>query len=77
MLVINDSGALVHILPLYSPDYNPIENIFSKVKTVLKALEIMNDDTDVEELVPTAFATITPEDCRNSIGNRNLSLLIS
>lgn len=70
--VVNDSGALVHFLPPYSPDYNPIENIFSKVKTVLKALEIMNDDTDMEELIFTAFATITPEDCRNSIANTGI-----
>ena len=29
-------GALVHFLPPYSPDFNPIERTFSKVKTVLK-----------------------------------------
>ena len=30
--LINEVGALVHFLPPYSPDYNPIEEAFSKVK---------------------------------------------
>ena len=36
---ISEVGALVHFLPPYSPDYNPIEELFSKVKTELKALD--------------------------------------
>ena len=30
-------GVLVHFLPPYSPDFNPIEVAFSKVKAYLKA----------------------------------------
>lgn len=30
---IHDVGALVHFLPPYSPDFQPIEETFSKVKT--------------------------------------------
>ena len=33
---ITDVGALVHFLPPYSPDFNPIEETFSKVKSVLQ-----------------------------------------
>ena len=34
--LIQSVGALVHFLPPYSPDLNPIEEFFSKVKAVLK-----------------------------------------
>ena len=37
--MIYETGALLHFLPPYSPDYNPIESLFSKVKTVLKGIE--------------------------------------
>ena len=37
--MIEDVGALVHFLPPYSPDFNPIEEMFSKVKTEMKNLE--------------------------------------
>lgn len=35
--LIEDTGALVHFLPPYSPDLNPIEEAFSKLKYFLKA----------------------------------------
>jgi len=33
---IQSTGALVHFIPPYSPDLNPIEECFSKVKAFLK-----------------------------------------
>ena len=61
---IEEVGALVHFLPPYSPDFNPIEQTFSKVKTVLKSIESdMEDVDDVEKLLLASFTSITPEDC--------------
>ena len=37
--VISDSGALLIYLPPYSSDYNPIEELFSKLKAVVKRYE--------------------------------------
>ena len=34
--LIQSVGALVHYLPAYSPDLNPIEEMFSKVKACLR-----------------------------------------
>ena len=34
--MIQELGAMVHFLPPYSPDLNPIEEAFSKVKGVMK-----------------------------------------
>ena len=44
--MITQVGALVHFLP-YSSDLNPIEECFSKVKSLLKSLETTFED-DIE-----------------------------
>lgn len=38
--LINEVGAIVHYLPPYSPDFNPIEWCFSKVKKVAMDVQI-------------------------------------
>ena len=35
MSMVEEVGALVMFLPPYSPDYNPIEELFSKVKITM------------------------------------------
>ena len=42
---IEQAGAHVLYLPLYSPDFNPIEMLWSKLKFVLRALKIRNINT--------------------------------
>ena len=37
---IESVGAQVLYLPPYSPDFNPIENVFSKLKTMLRKLKL-------------------------------------
>ena len=60
--MITEVGALVHYLPPYSPDWNPIEEAFSKVKAGLKSTEGSFSD-DLETAVLAAFTCITPEHC--------------
>lgn len=38
--MIESAGAQVLYLPQYSPDLNPIENVFSKLKTMLRKLKL-------------------------------------
>ena len=44
---LDDCGVITHFLPLYSPDYNPIELTFSKAKYLIKSMEremqVIND----------------------------------
>ena len=48
----------------YCPDFNPIEETFSKVKTVLKSTKEMSTIDDVEKILLLAsFTQITFEDC--------------
>ena len=60
--IIQEVGCLVHYLPPYSPDYNPIESAFSKVKLELQQLE-RNNTTNTDILLLEAFTSITPENC--------------
>ena len=58
-------GVFVKFLPPYSPDLNPIEEVFSKVKYHIKA----NVEGHVEgnattrEMIVNAFAAVTQGDC--------------
>lgn len=71
--MIHKVGALVHFLPPYSPDYNPIENMFSKLKGNMKAIEyLFEPSTDIDTIVLTALTSITPEDCVNWIADSGL-----
>ena len=56
--LINSVASMVHYLPPYSPDYNPIEWCFSKVKGVIPSLEKeMQLANDIELIIRMAFAT--------------------
>ena len=71
--VLQDTGAIVHYLPPYSPDYNPIEEAFSKVKLMMKAMEVeMVLIDDIDTIVLAAFATISKQDCMGWIRNAGI-----
>lgn len=65
---ILDVGALVHFLPPYSPDLQPIEETFSKVKTELSEIENTMNTADIELLLLASFLSITPQDCQHHSG---------
>ena len=61
---IEEAGAKVVYLPPYSPDLNPIEKIFSKVKDFLRSVAARTERT-LYDAIAFALDTITPSDCRN------------
>ena len=65
--MIQEVGAIVHFLPPYSPDFNPIEEAFSKVKSEMKAMEKLAQVIDIQTIVLAAFTTITVHDCNQWI----------
>ena len=65
--MIEEVGAIIQFVPPYSPDFNPIEMTFSKVKYALKEMEDSMADSDLETLMLTAFASVTPQDCQGWI----------
>jgi transposase len=58
---IEARGAELRFLPPYSPDFNPIEEAFSKVKQALRRAQARTDD-DRRVATWTTFDTITPCD---------------
>ena len=54
-------GARVEFLPPYSPDLSPIENVFSKIKAILRAIGARTTRKLMAAL-RKAFAAITRED---------------
>ena len=65
---IYQTGAIVRFLPPYSPDLQPLEEVFSKVKSFLKRNEIVYNSSDTPSLIVTlAFTTVTTGDCINYI----------
>jgi transposase len=58
---IEATGAEVKYLPPYSPDLNPIEQCWSKLKTFLRAAKARTREA-LDEAITRAFATITADD---------------
>ena len=75
-------GAWVLFLPTYSPDLNPIENCWSKVKARLRSLKPRTLPDLLDALV-TAFSAITKHDIRGVVwalwlsGRSHLRIAIS
>lgn len=59
---VESVGATVLYLPPYSPDFNPIEPLWSKVKQFLRKAAARTFDT-LCEAIGAALKTITTKDC--------------
>lgn len=65
---IDAAGIRVLFLPPYSPDYNPIEKMWSKVKALVRAAEARTFATIVEA-VGKALSKVSREDCHGFFKN--------
>ena len=63
-LAIEGAGAELHYLPPYSPDFNPIEMAFSKLKAVLRG-KAERTVSALWDAVGTAIPLFTPDECAN------------
>ena len=63
---IDAAGASVRFLPPYSPDFNPIEMAFAKLKAFLRAARPRSFD-HVTALTAAALTLFTPAECRNYV----------
>jgi transposase len=62
--LIRQAGAEVLFLPAYSPDFNPIEKMWSKVKNILRSLEARTQALLIEA-IGRALEEITRQDAIN------------
>jgi transposase len=61
LALIEQAGAQVLFLPAYSPDFNPIEKMWSKVKALLRAAEARTPG-DLVKAIGQALAQVTAQD---------------
>ena len=61
---IDKSGARLLYLPPYSPDFNPIEQAFTKLKALLRKAAARTAD-GLESAIATALEAFSPEECAN------------
>jgi transposase len=61
LALISQAGAQVLFLPAYSPDLNPIEMMWSKVKNFLRGVE-PRTHVDLLGSIGQALANVTPRD---------------
>ena len=58
---IENVGASVMFLPPYSPDLNPIELMWSKIKAILRKLKVRSEEL-LEDAIAFAFNSVTSSD---------------
>jgi transposase len=61
-------GAKLFFLPPYSPDLNPIEQVFSKLKTLLRKAEARSVET-VWRRIGTLLDAFSATECSNYFSN--------
>jgi transposase len=61
-------GARVLYLPRYSPDFNPIEQLFAKLKAMLRKAAARTVDA-LWAAVGDILRTLQPDECRNYLAN--------
>ena len=62
--LIEAAGAQLRYLPPYSPDFNPIENAFAKLKALLRTASARTVP-DLWATIRDAFTRFKPDECRN------------
>ncbi len=70
---IRSAQAKLFLLPKYSPDLNPIEQLFAKTKHELRKAAKRSKDT-VCEAIADILATVKPDECKNYFANAGYDL---
>ena len=65
---ILDAGARLAFLPPYSPDLNPIEQVFAKVKHWMRMAQARTIDA-IHQRIARLVAAISPAECASYFGN--------
>lgn len=61
---IEAAGAQLRYLPPYSPDFNPIENMWSKIKQILRS-QAPRTDSELLQASNAALQAISAADCKS------------
>jgi len=72
--LIEAVGAEVRFLPAYSPDLNPIEKMWSKIKSLLRSYEARTPE-ELDEAISKAFSKITAKDAMGYFASCGYSII--
>jgi transposase len=72
--LIEQAGAEVLFLPAYSPDFNPIEQMWSKIKAYLRSAQARTQPALIEAIA-SALASVTAQDAINWFGHCGYSFI--
>jgi len=64
--VVRAAGARLFFLPPYSPDLNPIEQFFAKLKHWMRRASQRSVET-VHNAIANVLDAVTPTECRNYV----------
>lgn len=71
---VKAAGAEVRFLPPYSPDLNPIEKMWSKVKALLRSAEARTQE-ELDQAISHAFSQITAKDAAGWFASCDYSII--
>jgi transposase len=73
--LIEERGCELRYLPPYSPDLDPIEEAFSKVKGALRRAEARSREALIEAM-GVALSAVSARDARGFFAHRGYNLLV-
>lgn len=74
MALVEAVGAEVRYLPAYSPDLNPIEKMWSKIKALLRSAEARTAE-ELDQAISQAFSKITDKDAAGYFASCGYSII--
>lgn len=72
--LVEAAGAEVRFLPAYSPDLNPIEKMWSKIKASLRSAEARTPE-ELDQAISQAFSKITAKDAAGYFASCGYSII--
>ena len=72
--LVEAAGAEVRFLPSYSPDLNPIEKMWSKIKLLLRSAEARTQEA-LDEAISLAFSKVTAKDAAGWFASCGYSII--
>lgn len=72
--LVQRAGAEVRFLPAYSPDLNPIEKMWSKIKALLRSAEARTPE-ELDQAISHAFSKITAKDAAGYFASCGYSII--
>jgi len=74
LALIEQAGAEVRFLPPYSPDFNPIEKKWSKVKALLRSAKARTDEA-LLTAIGSALSRVTAQDAEGWFASSGYSII--